>query len=56
LTSIHDEIFGIYNRKLTLIAMAHVAFSIDMQRHPAAEFGVSVLPKGARSGLWRSPV
>ncbi|MBP9905729.1 MAG: GNAT family N-acetyltransferase [Rhodoferax sp.] len=41
----HDEIFGIYNRKLTLIAMAHVAFSIDMQRHPVAEFGVSVLPK-----------
>lgn len=41
----HDEIFGIYNRQLTLIAMAHVAFSIDMQRHPVAEFGVSVLPK-----------
>jgi GNAT superfamily N-acetyltransferase len=46
----HDEIFGIYNRKLTLIAMAHVAFSIDMQRHPAAEFGVSVLPKARVRG------
>jgi GNAT superfamily N-acetyltransferase len=46
----HDEIFGIYNRKLTLIAMAHVAFSIDMQRHPVAEFGVSVLPKARVRG------
>lgn len=41
----HDEIFGIYNRRLTLIAMAHLAFSIDMPVHPIAEFGVSVLTK-----------
>jgi len=39
-----DEIFGIYNRHLTLIAMAHVAYS-QLERHKAgAEFGVSVLP------------
>ena len=38
-----DEIFGIYNRKLELIAMAHLAFSIDPELQSCAEFGVSVL-------------
>ncbi|OOG43881.1 GNAT family N-acetyltransferase [Polaromonas sp. A23] len=38
-----DEIFGIYNRKLELIAMAHLAFSIDPELKSCAEFGVSVL-------------
>src|SRR5450830_816019 len=42
-----DEIFGIYNRRLELIAMAHVAFSADRQLSACAEFGVSVL-KSAR--------
>ena len=37
-----DEIFGIYNRRLELIAMAHLAFSNDRQLKPCAEFGVSV--------------
>jgi GNAT superfamily N-acetyltransferase len=37
-----DEIFGIYNRRLELIAMAHLAFSTDSQLKPCAEFGVSV--------------
>lgn len=37
-----DEIFGIYNRKLELIAMAHLAFSIDPDIQSCAEFGVSV--------------
>ena len=37
-----DEIFGIYNRKLELIAMAHLAFSIDPTLKSCAEFGVSV--------------
>ncbi len=45
-----DEIFGIYNRRLTLIAMAHLAFSIDMQLSPSAEFGVSVLPRARGRG------
>jgi GNAT superfamily N-acetyltransferase len=38
-----DEIFGIFNRKLDLIAMAHLAFQAD-GAHDAnvAEFGVSV--------------
>lgn len=38
-----DEIFGIYNRRLTLIAMAHLAFSPDPKCEACAEFGVSVL-------------
>lgn len=37
-----DEIFGIYNRKLELIAMAHLAFSTDPEHAACAEFGVSV--------------
>lgn len=42
-----DEIFGIYNRRLELIAMAHLAFSADRSLDACAEFGVSVLA-GAR--------
>jgi GNAT superfamily N-acetyltransferase len=40
----HDEIFGIFNRRLELVAMAHLAFGLDNDREPpgAAEFGVSV--------------
>jgi RimJ/RimL family protein N-acetyltransferase len=37
-----DEIFGVYNRKLDLIAMAHLAFSDDPATLSCAEFGVSV--------------
>ena len=38
-----DEIFGIYNRRLDLIAMAHLAYSVDPSLDACAEFGVSVL-------------
>jgi RimJ/RimL family protein N-acetyltransferase len=37
-----DELFGIFNRKLELIAMAHLAFSTDPKSASCAEFGVSV--------------
>ncbi|QHE84071.1 GNAT family N-acetyltransferase [Hydrogenophaga sp. BPS33] len=37
-----DEVFGIFNRRLELIAMAHLAFSVDPQYNSCAEFGVSV--------------
>lgn len=40
-----DEIFGIFDRRLQLVAMAHLAYSAAPQRrnHPAfVEFGVSV--------------
>jgi RimJ/RimL family protein N-acetyltransferase len=42
-----DELFGIFNRKLQLIAMAHLAFSVDPTCTSCAEFGVSV-SKAAR--------
>jgi GNAT superfamily N-acetyltransferase len=45
-----DDIFGIYNRKLELIAMAHLAFSVDPQRASCAEFGVSVLSRARGRG------
>jgi len=37
-----DEIFGIHNRRLALIAMAHLAFAPEGQPNECAEFGVSV--------------
>jgi GNAT superfamily N-acetyltransferase len=37
-----DEIYGIYNRALTLIAVAHLAFSAEPACMNCAEFGVSV--------------
>lgn len=39
-----DAIFGIYNRRLELVAMAHLAHSVDKSYEACAEFGVSVLP------------
>ena len=38
-----DDIFGIYNRRLELIAMAHLAFATQPDFKSCAEFGVSVL-------------
>ena len=43
-----DAAFGIYNRKLELVAMAHLALSLDCTRE--AEFGVSVLKKATGRG------
>ena len=37
-----DEVFGIFNRRLELIAMAHLAYAIEPDRRNSAEFGVSV--------------
>jgi len=51
-----DEVFGIFNRRLELIAMAHLAHrGADAQRgrEAASEFGVSVLPKARRRGFGR---
>jgi GNAT superfamily N-acetyltransferase len=42
-----DEIFGIYNRRLELIAVAHLAYGSEPGLESCAEFGVSVL-KAAR--------
>lgn len=43
----NDEILGITNRKLSLIAMAHLAYAPSDRRTECAEFGVSVA-KSAR--------
>ena len=50
LNYVRDDIFGIYNRKLELIAMAHLAFSADAKLSSCAEFGVSVLAKARGRG------
>jgi RimJ/RimL family protein N-acetyltransferase len=42
-----DEVFGVFNRRLELIAMAHLAGLPDSRE---AEFGVSVLPKARGRG------
>lgn len=39
-----DDIFGIYNHLLRLVAVAHLAYSVDRDLAACAEFGVSVLP------------
>ena len=56
----HDEVFGIFNRRLELIAMAHLAHprcaGRVATRGAMAEFGVSVLAQGARPRLRRAPV
>jgi ribosomal protein S18 acetylase RimI-like enzyme len=52
----HDEVFGVFNRRLDLVAMAHLAYRpIDTTRgrEAAAEFGVSVLPATRRRGFGR---
>ncbi|WP_280188426.1 GNAT family N-acetyltransferase [Delftia sp. PS-11] len=45
-----DDIFGIYNRRLELIAMAHLAFSSHPEHKNCAEFGVSVLKQARGRG------
>lgn len=46
-----DDVFGIYNRRLELIAIAHLAYSEDPQVQSCAEFGVSVLKKARGRGF-----
>jgi GNAT superfamily N-acetyltransferase len=46
-----DELFGIYNRRLDLIAMAHLAFAPLGQHRECAEFGVSVSASARSRGF-----
>ena len=49
-----DEVFGVFNRRLELIAMAHLAHPsspADPARGTMAEFGVSVLRKARGRGF-----
>jgi len=51
-----DEVFGIFSRRLELIAMAHLAHSVAAPRKNGAamsEFGVSVLPHARDRGFGR---
>jgi len=51
-----DELFGIFNRRLELIAMAHLAHPLETShrdRPAMAEFGVSVLAQARRRGFGR---
>lgn len=51
-----DEVFGIFSRRVELIAMAHLAHIgiANPDGGPAmSEFGVSVLPRGRRRGFGR---
>jgi RimJ/RimL family protein N-acetyltransferase len=51
-----DEVFGIFNRRLELIALAHLAHrgaDPARGREATSEFGVSVLPKACRRGFGR---
>ncbi len=45
-----DEIYGIYNRSLVLIAVAHLAFAAQPDCQNCAEFGVSVLSEVRGNG------
>ena len=53
----HDEVFGIFNRRLELVAMAHLAHptdpvdSAEAGKPPMAEFGVSVLRSARGRGF-----
>jgi len=49
-----DEVLGIFNRRLELVAMAHLAYSPEPQlpgKPAMAEFGVSVLTTGRGRGF-----
>ncbi|MBL8276909.1 MAG: GNAT family N-acetyltransferase [Pelomonas sp.] len=51
-----DEVLGIFNRRLYLIALAHVAYGQPVPGEPQrtmAEFGVSVLAQSRSRGLGR---
>lgn len=51
-----DEVLGIFNRRLHLIALAHLAYAQPMPGDPSrkmAEFGVSVMPQSRGRGLGR---
>ncbi|GAA6141348.1 GNAT family N-acetyltransferase [Hydrogenophaga sp. 5NK40-0174] len=46
-----DELFGVFNRRLELVAMAHLAYSIDPKTPNCAEFGVSVAKTARGKGF-----
>ena len=54
-----DEVFGIFNRRLELVAMAHLAHpmaSAPSDQPQMSEFGVSVVSSARRRGLRSAPL
>lgn len=45
-----DDVFGIYDRRICLLAVAHLAYAKGDQFSDCAEFGVSVLPSARGRG------
>lgn len=48
---VKDQVFGIFDRRLRLIAVAHLAYSQNSHFETCVEFGVSVLPHARSRGL-----
>ena len=48
---VRDDIYGVFNRRLDIVSMAHLAYSVDPARLTCAEFGVSVDLKMRGRGL-----
>jgi RimJ/RimL family protein N-acetyltransferase len=48
---VRDDIYGVFNRRLQIVSMAHLAFSVDPQWATCAELGVSVDLKMRGRGL-----
>ncbi len=48
---VRDDIYGVFNRRLQIVSMAHLAFSVDPQWATCAEFGVSVASHQRGKGL-----
>ena len=46
-----DEVFGIFDRRLRLVGMAHLAYPVAGDGRDTAEFGVSVNPRQRGRGL-----
>ncbi|MBB5204661.1 RimJ/RimL family protein N-acetyltransferase [Inhella inkyongensis] len=46
-----DELLGVFNRRLELVAMAHLAYTLSGPEADTAEFGVSVLERYRGRGL-----
>ncbi len=45
-----DEVFGVFNRQLVLLAVAHLAYVVEPGQPQRLEFGVSVVPHARGRG------
>lgn len=47
----NDAVFGVFNRRLELVALAHLAICRSLESEPVGDFGVSVFPAWRGRGL-----